>query len=79
MSLKWLPPPMADGRSTYPPANWLEIRDVLGTPYPPYVRTSDQGLGWNWSAHPKARSGAHDNRLGLAATSRLQPHLSVTA
>ena len=30
--------------------SWLETRDVLGTPYPPYIQTEDEKLRWNWCA-----------------------------
>src|SRR5262249_4496883 len=36
------------GAGDHPIKGWLEIRDVLGTPYPPYVSTTDQKLRWNW-------------------------------
>jgi hypothetical protein len=29
--------------------NWLDVRDVRGTPYPPYVQTERQRRRWNWA------------------------------
>ena len=33
-----------------PGRDWLEIRDVLGTPYPGYVNSREECLRWNWCA-----------------------------
>ena len=65
-------------------SDWLDIRDVRGTPYPPYVETQEQRRRWNWAtlvaaATSRQEGGAADDAFAWQITRTIYADESFVA